>query len=66
MQMGSDGFSAQYQQMPVPPGGAMIKRHWIVRYKELPPITVSSGQIEFGASEAIGSIGCGADLVEAS
>jgi hypothetical protein len=39
MQMGSDGFSAQYQQMPVPPGGAMIKRHWIVRYKELPPIS---------------------------
>jgi predicted phage terminase large subunit-like protein len=23
--------------MPVPPGGAMVKRHWIVRYKELPP-----------------------------
>jgi predicted phage terminase large subunit-like protein len=37
MQIGSDGFSAQYQQMPVPPGGAMIKRHWIVRYKDLPP-----------------------------
>jgi predicted phage terminase large subunit-like protein len=36
-QIGSDGFSAQYQQMPVPPGGAMIKRHWIVRYKDLPP-----------------------------
>jgi predicted phage terminase large subunit-like protein len=37
MQIGSDGFSAQYQQMPVPPGGAMIKRNWIVRYKDLPP-----------------------------
>jgi predicted phage terminase large subunit-like protein len=37
MTIGSDAFSAQYQQMPVPPGGAMIKRHWIVRYKELPP-----------------------------
>jgi predicted phage terminase large subunit-like protein len=37
MQIGSDAFSAQYQQMPVPPGGAMIKRAWIVRYKELPP-----------------------------
>jgi predicted phage terminase large subunit-like protein len=36
-QIGSDAFSAQYQQMPVPPGGAMVKRHWIVRYKELPP-----------------------------
>jgi predicted phage terminase large subunit-like protein len=37
MMIGSDAFSAQYQQMPVPPGGAMIKRHWIVRYKDLPP-----------------------------
>jgi predicted phage terminase large subunit-like protein len=36
-QIGSEAFSAQYQQMPVPPGGAMIKRHWIVRYKDLPP-----------------------------
>jgi predicted phage terminase large subunit-like protein len=35
--LGGDVFSAQYQQMPVPPGGAMIKRHWIIRYKELPP-----------------------------
>jgi predicted phage terminase large subunit-like protein len=32
----SDSFSAQYQQMPVPPGGAMIKRAWIARYAELP------------------------------
>jgi predicted phage terminase large subunit-like protein len=36
-ELGSDAFSAQYQQMPVPPGGAMIKRHWIKRYVELPP-----------------------------
>jgi predicted phage terminase large subunit-like protein len=35
-QLGSDAFSAQYQQMPVPPGGAIIKRHWIKRYAELP------------------------------
>jgi predicted phage terminase large subunit-like protein len=39
MQIGGDAFSAQYQQMPVPPGGAMIKRHWIVRYNELPPMS---------------------------
>jgi predicted phage terminase large subunit-like protein len=38
-EIGSDLFSAQYQQMPVPPGGAMIKRHWIVRYKDLPPVS---------------------------
>jgi predicted phage terminase large subunit-like protein len=36
-QLGSDAFSAQYQQMPVPPGGAMIQRDWIKRYVELPP-----------------------------
>ena len=37
LQIGSDAFSAQYQQSPAPPGGAMIKRHWVVRYSELPP-----------------------------
>jgi predicted phage terminase large subunit-like protein len=36
LQLGSDVFSAQYQQAPVPPGGAMIKRHWPRRYTELP------------------------------
>lgn len=36
-ELGSDAFSAQYQQMPVPPGGAMIKRAWTNRYDELPP-----------------------------
>jgi len=35
-QLGSDLFSAQYQQAPVPPGGAMVKRQWIQRYTELP------------------------------
>ena len=36
VQLGSDAFSAQYQQAPVPPGGAMIKRSWIQRYVDLP------------------------------
>ena len=36
LQLGSDLFSAQYQQAPVPPGGAMIKRHWVQRYTEFP------------------------------
>jgi predicted phage terminase large subunit-like protein len=36
-QIGSDAFSAQYQQMPAPPGGAMVKRDWIIRYVDLPP-----------------------------
>lgn len=34
--LGSDSFSAQYLQEPVPPGGAMIKRKWISRYAEAP------------------------------
>jgi predicted phage terminase large subunit-like protein len=36
-QIGSDAFSAQYQQQPAPPGGAMVKRDWIKRYKDFPP-----------------------------
>jgi predicted phage terminase large subunit-like protein len=36
-QIGSDAFSAQYQQAPTPPGGAMVKRHWVKRYEQLPP-----------------------------
>jgi len=36
-QIGSDAFSAQYQQAPTPPGGAMVKCHWVKRYQELPP-----------------------------
>ena len=34
--MGSQSFSAQYQQAPVPPGGAMIKGDWLRRYDRLP------------------------------
>jgi predicted phage terminase large subunit-like protein len=34
-------FAAQYQQRPVPPEGAMIKRVWVQRYDQLP----KSGQI---------------------
>jgi predicted phage terminase large subunit-like protein len=36
LQIGCDAFAAQYQQEPVPPGGAMIKRHWIARYQDPP------------------------------
>ncbi|TKT70282.1 hypothetical protein YH63_002005 [Afipia massiliensis] len=35
-QMGSAIFSAQYQQSPVPDGGAMIKREWLRYYDRLP------------------------------
>jgi hypothetical protein len=37
LQIGSEAFSAQYQQQPAPPGGAMVKRRWVRRYTELPP-----------------------------
>jgi predicted phage terminase large subunit-like protein len=35
-QMGSGLFAAQYQQQPVPPEGAMIKRAWVRRYAYAP------------------------------
>src|SRR5712692_152662 len=37
--MGPDIFAAQYQQSPVPPGGAMIKRVWLRYYDEVPERT---------------------------
>jgi len=35
-ELGSDIFAAQYQQAPVPPGGAMIKRQWLRYYEKAP------------------------------
>lgn len=34
--LGSYNFSAQYQQAPAPPGGALIKWNWFGRYRETP------------------------------
>lgn len=34
-EIGSDVFSAQYQQSPVPAGGAMIKRNWLRYYDQV-------------------------------
>lgn len=34
--MGSQAFSAQYQQTPVPPGGAFIQLSWFRRYARAP------------------------------
>lgn len=34
--LGGNVFAAQYQQAPVPEGGAMIKRQWLKRYHTLP------------------------------
>ena len=46
LQLGSDIFSAQYQQEPMPPEGAMIKRTWVQRYSTLPARTGSSRVIQ--------------------
>jgi predicted phage terminase large subunit-like protein len=35
-QLGPEIYAAQYQQQPVAPGGAMIKRVWVRRYDQLP------------------------------
>jgi predicted phage terminase large subunit-like protein len=40
-QLGAETFAAQFQQQPVAPGGAMIKRPSVLRYDQLP----KSGQI---------------------
>jgi predicted phage terminase large subunit-like protein len=37
--IGSDVFAAQFQQSPVPPGGAMIRREWLRYYDQLPERT---------------------------
>jgi predicted phage terminase large subunit-like protein len=37
--LGSHVFAAQYQQSPVPPGGAMIKRAWLRYYDKVPERT---------------------------
>ena len=38
-EVGSDVFAAQWQQSPVPPGGAMIRREWLRYYDKLPERT---------------------------
>jgi predicted phage terminase large subunit-like protein len=43
-QMGPIAFSAQYQQSPIPPGGAIIKRKWLVFYNE-PPRLAHGGHL---------------------
>jgi predicted phage terminase large subunit-like protein len=35
-QLGAETFAAHYQQQPMAPGGAMIKRVWVRRYDQLP------------------------------
>ena len=36
-QIGEYNFSSQYQQNPIPQGGAIIKANWLMTYDELPP-----------------------------
>jgi hypothetical protein len=34
-EMGPIAFSAQYQQTPIPPGGTIIKRKWLMTYENI-------------------------------
>jgi hypothetical protein len=43
-EMGSELFQAQYQQAPVPSGGAMIRKQWL-RYYDTPPERTSRMRI---------------------
>jgi predicted phage terminase large subunit-like protein len=45
-QIGADVFAAQYQQVPVPPGGAMILRVWLRYYDKLPERTYRTRVIQ--------------------
>ena len=45
-EMGSAIFSAQYQQSPVPDGGAMIRREWLRYYDQLPERTYRTKVIQ--------------------
>jgi predicted phage terminase large subunit-like protein len=45
-ELGPDFFSAQYQQSPVPPGGAMIRREWLHYYDELPKLPYCTSTIQ--------------------
>jgi predicted phage terminase large subunit-like protein len=44
--VGSEVFSAQYQQAPVPAGGAMIKRDWLRYYDQAPERTYRTKVIQ--------------------
>jgi predicted phage terminase large subunit-like protein len=35
--IGDEEYQSQWQQMPVPPGGLLVKREWIYYYDDLPP-----------------------------
>lgn len=37
--IGEYNFSSQYQQNPIPIGGAMVKSNWLMSYSTLPPIS---------------------------
>jgi predicted phage terminase large subunit-like protein len=45
-ELGSEIFAAQYQQSPVPPGGAMIRRDWLRYYDAVPERTYKTKVIQ--------------------
>ncbi len=45
-ELGSEIFSAQYQQSPVPPGGAIIRKDWLRYYDAAPERTYNTKVIQ--------------------
>lgn len=45
-EMGERDFEAQYNQRPLPPGGALFKLGWLQRYDEIPPPHQVQGRIQ--------------------
>jgi predicted phage terminase large subunit-like protein len=45
-EQGEHFFAAQYQQLPVLPGGNMIKLEWFKRYKTPPPLHHCEGYVQ--------------------
>lgn len=41
--IGEYNFSSQYQQNPIPVGGAMVKSNWLMTYDTLPPVSECRG-----------------------
>jgi predicted phage terminase large subunit-like protein len=44
--IGTDRFSAQYQQIPVPPGGNLVRREWLIDCDELPDLQEANAIVQ--------------------
>ena len=44
--IGSDRFSAQYQQMPLAPGGNIMRREWLIDYQDAPNLEAADAILQ--------------------